>query len=165
VSRAVKRAIAILGAVGLVGLAGSFVYTHVQPEPLCEACHRSIHSETYFRVFLSDGSVEDVCCPRCALRFQEGRTDVTGSDVSDFETRERVDAERAFYVEDSSVAMCRHDAPLKEDRSGVQYQLTWDRCLPSLVAFSTREAAEGFRRENGGAIKTYAELKAEHVLR
>lgn len=157
-----KRILGTLGIVAVVGLVATFVYTRIEPEPYCEACHRAIHGETYYRVFLADGSVEDVCCPRCGLRFQEGRNDVTGSDVSDFATRERVDAETAYFVEDSSVAMCRHDSPLQEDRSGVQYELTWDRCLPSLVAFSTRDAAEVFRQENGGTIKTYAELKLEH---
>ena len=57
--------------------------------------------------------------------------------------------------------MCRHDERVKEDRSGAQYQLTWDRCLPSLITFSTREAAASFQKESGGTIKTYAELRLE----
>ena len=56
---------------------------------------------------------------------------------------------------------CGH-ASVREDRSGRQYEVAWDRCLPSLIAFSSREAARKFQKENGGDIKTYAELLAEH---
>ena len=59
------------------------------------------------------------------------------------------------------MVLCRHNERVKEDRSGAQYELTWDRCLPSLVAFSSREDAEAFRRDSGGVIKTYAELLEE----
>ena len=156
-----KRVLGLLAAATLVAMVGSYVYTHLEAESVCQACHRAIHGETYYRVFLDGGEIEHVCCPRCGLRFQQGRDDVVGADASDFHTQERIDAERAFYVEDSAVVLCRHDERLKEDRTGVQYQLTWDRCLPSLVAFSSREAAEAFRNDSGGVIKTYAELLEE----
>ncbi len=156
-----KTLVAMVAAVAALGLTGTYVYDHIRPEPLCQACHRAIHDETLYRVHMKDGSVEHICCPRCGLRFQEGRTDVASADVADFVTQERVDADKAFYVEDSSVVMCRHDGRLKEDCSGAQYELTWDRCLPSLVAFSSRGSAEAFRTEKGGVIKTYADLKQE----
>ena len=154
----VKRAILSMAAVAVVAVAGQYVYTHLENEPLCQACYRSIHGETYYRVHFEDGSVENVCCPRCGMRVQKGRSDVVSADASDFHTQERIDAEGAFYVEDSAVALCRHDERVKEDLSGAQYQLTWDRCLPSLIAFSTRDAAEAFQKESGGTVKTYADL-------
>jgi hypothetical protein len=157
----VKRVLAIVAAVVALGLASTYLYDQLRPEPLCEACHRAIHDETLYRVHLKDGRVAHVCCPRCGLRFQEGRDDVASADVADFLTQDRVDAEKAFYVEDSSVVMCRHDGRVKEDRSGDQYELTWDRCLPSLVAFSSRASAEAFRKEKGGVIKSYDDLKHE----
>jgi hypothetical protein len=58
------------------------------------------------------------------------------------------------------VHACSHSL-VQEDRSGTQYQVAWDRCLPSLVAFESRGAAEVFRKSNGGTIKTYDELVAE----
>jgi len=51
---------------------------------------------------------------------------------------------------------------VREDRSGGQYEVAWDRCLPSLIAFSSRQAALKFQEENGGNIKTYEELLADH---
>lgn len=156
-----KRTLAILGAAIFLGLTGRYVYTHLEPAPVCEACHRAIHGETYYRVFVEGGEVEHVCCPRCGLRFQDGRTDVTGADASDYNTQERIPVEEAIFVEDSDVVMCRHDNRVEKDLSGGQYALTWDRCLPSLVAFSTREDAETFQRESGGELKTYAELLEE----
>jgi hypothetical protein len=46
---------------------------------------------------------------------------------------------------------------------GVLYRLVWDRCLPSLLAFETREQAEFFRRQNGGEIKTYPQVIEEDL--
>ena len=156
-----KNALALVAAVALAGIAGYYVFTHLRSEPVCEACQRAIHGETHYRVHLTDGSVEHVCCPRCGLRFQRDRDDVAFVEASDFYTRKPIDGKTALYVEDSTVVMCRHDERVLEDRSGVQYQLTWDRCLPSLIAFETRAGAVRFQNESGGIIKTYDELLAE----
>jgi hypothetical protein len=80
--------------------------------------------------------------------------------VADYDSGEFIDASQALFVENSSVNLC-HQSMVQEDRSGSQYQLTWDRCLPSLIAFRTREGAEVFRRDYGGLIKTYGELLKE----
>ncbi len=108
-----KRVWVTIVAVLLVGSVGQYVYTHLQGEPICQACYRPIHGETYYRVHLEDGAVEHVCCPRCGLRFQKVRNDVVSADASDFHTQDRIDAESAFYVEDSAVIMCRHDERVK----------------------------------------------------
>jgi nitrous oxide reductase accessory protein NosL len=81
--------------------------------------------------------------------------------VSDFFHRRRLDAPKAFYVEGSSVHLCCGEMAPRRDAEGGQYVVAWDRCLPSLVAFETREDAETFRRQNGGTLKTYAELLKE----
>lgn len=156
-----KRIAGAVVAVALVGLASVFVYPRLQPEATCAACYRAIHGETHVRAHLEDGSTADVCCPRCALRYQKERGDVASVEVTDFATMKTLDAKDALFVEDSTVVLCRHDERVQEDRSGVQYALTWDRCLPSLIAFSTREAAVAFQRESGGVVKTYAELLQE----
>jgi hydrogenase maturation factor HypF (carbamoyltransferase family) len=156
-----KQVVLATAAVAVVASVGYYVYTHLESEPLCQACYRAIHGETHYRVHFEDGSVEHVCCPRCGLRVQAGRSDVVSADASDFLTQESIDAKGAFYVEGSAVVMCRHDERVKEDRSGAQYQLTWDRCLPSVIAFSTRDAAETFQKQSGGTVRTYAELQRE----
>ena len=148
-------------AVCLVAMAGVFLYTQSVQTTECDICSRPMHEETFYRIHLESGDSMDVCCPRCGLRFQEGRDDVARTEVTDFNTRERLDAAKAFYVENSPVHFCSH-AAVHEDRSGTQYEVAWDRCLPSLIAFDTRDAARAFQAEHGGVVKTYEELLAEH---
>jgi hypothetical protein len=72
-----------------------------------------------------------------------------------------MDATQAFYVEDSSVNMCYLDTPVHRHIEGTESTLAWDRCMPGLLAFESREAAEDFRSEKGGLIKTYNQLIKE----
>jgi hypothetical protein len=48
-----------------------------------------------------------------------------------------------------------------QDRSAGRYDLVWDRCLPSLIAFRSREEAEVFCEQHGGIVKVYEELLLE----
>ena len=88
------------------------------------------------------------------------KVDVVRAEVTDFYKKDRMDADKAFYVENSPVHFCSHSA-VQEDRSGTQYEVAWDRCLPSLIAFESRAAALKFQNQNGGDVKTYAELLAK----
>ncbi len=152
----------VTGAVGLtlVAALGTFLYMSYRPPDRCDVCYRPLHRETYYRIHLSDGKSLDVCCPRCGLRFQAGRKDVVRTEVTDFDTKKLVRADKAFYVEGSPVHFCSHE-PLEEDRSGTQYEVAWDRCLPSLIAFESEATAKTFQSQNGGAVKTYDDLLAE----
>lgn len=156
----VKRVLMVLVALVLLGLAGRYVYLELEGEPVCDVCRRPLREQTSFRIELKDGATEQVCCPRCGLRFMSGRDDVLAAEAADYETGERLAARKAFYVEGSSVHLCCGDLTEK-DRSGAQYDLVWDRCLPSLIAFETREEAEAFSRLNGGVVKAYGELLQE----
>ena len=158
----VTRVLMIAAFLGLVGSAGYFTYHHLRPESACAVCHRSVHDETLYRVHLEGGATKHTCCPRCGLRFQEGREDVASVEVTDFDTGQRVDANDVIFVEGSSVNLC-HKKMVEEDRSGVQYQLTWDRCMPSLISFKDRESAESFRVDYGGVIKTYEQILREEL--
>jgi hypothetical protein len=129
-----KRILQVVAALAVVAAVGAFVYVQLDDPDACDVCYRPMHQETFYRIHLEGGDTKDVCCPRCGLRFQEGRNDVVATEV----------------------------AGMHEDRSGVQYEVAWDRCLPSLIAFSSREAAQKFQHDNGGDIKTYQELLAEH---
>ncbi len=156
-----KRILQALAALALVAAVGTFLYVQWDDPDACDICYRPMHEETFYRIHLESGETKDVCCPRCGLRFQEGRDDVVQTEVTDFYTRQRIDAAVAYYVENSPVHFCSH-ASVQQDRSGGQHEVAWDRCLPSLIAFSSRQAAEKFRGESGGDIKTYEELLAEH---
>lgn len=155
-----KRILFTATGLAVVAVVGAVIYTNLDPPNRCDVCQRPLHQETYYRLHMADGETLDVCCPRCGLRFQKGRNDVVSAEVTDFETKRPVDAEDAFYVDGSPVHFCSH-APVEEDRSGTQYEVAWDRCLPSLIAFESRAAAVRFQRENGGSIKTYRELLEE----
>jgi len=147
----------------MLAVAGSagYYFLFVNAERSCAVCHRPLHPETFYRIHLKGGESEDVCCPRCGLRFQRDRKDVASTEVADFFHGRRLDAQKAFYVEGSSVHLCCGEPAPRRDATGGQFVLTWDRCLPSLVAFATREEAEGFRRQHGGTVKTYADLLKE----
>jgi len=156
-----KRILQAVAALVLVAAVGAFIYVQTDSPEQCDVCYRPMHAETFYRIHLANGETKDVCCPRCGLRFQEGRDDVVGVEVTDFYARKRVDATTAYYVENSPIHFCSH-ADVQEDRSGAQYEVAWDRCLPSLIAFASKDDAERFQRENGGNVKTYDELLAEH---
>ena len=156
-----KRILQALVAWALVATVGAVLYVEWDEPDRCDICYRPMHQETFYRIHLESGASKDACCPRCGLRFQEGRDDVVGTEVTDFNTRQHIDAAVAYYVEGSPVHFCSH-ASVRDDRSGGQYEVAWDRCLPSLIAFSSREAAQKFLEENGGDIKTYEELLADH---
>ncbi len=157
-----KRILQVAVALAVVVAAGFFFfYGAIDSPEECDVCYRPMHAETFYRIHLANGETKDACCPRCGLRFQEGRDDVVGVEVTDFYSRKLLDATSAFYVEGSPVHFCSH-AALQEDRSGAQYEVAWDRCLPSLVGFASREDAEEFQSENGGTVRSYDELLAEH---
>ena len=123
----------------------------------CSLCGRPLHAKTYPEIDSRDGRTHQVCCPRCVLHDQASRTDPSASRVADYYSKKLIGAEEAFFVENSSFHPCSsHDS--KRDSSGTAYAVSWDRCMPSLVAFASLEAAKRFRREKGGVIKSYQAL-------
>jgi hypothetical protein len=155
-----KRIAFAAGGLTLVAAFGVFLYRTLGSSPSCDVCYRPMHEEMYYRIHLASEKSMDLCCPRCGLRFQEGRRDVVRAEATDFYTKVLVDAAKAFYIENSLVHLCSH-SPVQEDRSGTQYDGAWDRCLPSLIAFESRAAAKAFQAQNGGVIKIYEELLRE----
>jgi len=141
--------------------AGAVYFLFLGQPVVCDLCGRPLHQETLYKIHLRDGEVTQACCPRCGLHFQQGRDDVVSLEVADFRTNELLDATQAFYVEDSSVNMCFLDTPVHRHIEGTESTLMWDRCMPGLLAFESREAAEEFRSEKGGFIKTYNMLIKE----
>ncbi len=141
--------------------AGAVYFLFLGQPVVCDHCGRPLHQETLYKVHLRDGEVTQACCPRCGLHFQQGRDDIVRLEVADFWTSDLLDATQAFYVEASSVNMCYLDTPVHRQIEGMESTLSWDRCLPGLLAFESREAAEDFRSEKGGLIKTYNQLIKE----
>ncbi len=142
-------------------LIGGVYFLFLDQPIVCDHCGRPLHQETLYRIHLRDGEVRHSCCPRCGLNFQQGRDDVVAVEVADFRTSKLLDATQAIYVEDSSVNMCYLDSPVHRHIEGIESTLAWDRCMPGLLAFESREDAEEFRREKGGSIRTYNQLLKE----
>ena len=151
----------VVGAVIVALFAGAVYFLYLGQPIVCDLCGRPLHQETLYRIHLRDGEVRQACCSRCGLHFQQGRDDIVALEVADFRTNELLDATQALYVEDSSVNMCYLDELVLRDAEGMRPTLAWDRCLPGLLAFQSREAAEEFRRDKGGVIKTYDQLLKE----
>ncbi len=151
----------LVGPVIVALFAGAVYFLFLGQPAVCDLCGRPVHQETLYRIHLRDGEVRQACCPRCGLHFQQGRDDIVSLEVADFRTNELLDATQAIYIEDSSVNLCYLDDPVQRHIEGVESRLVWDRCLPGLLAFESREDAEEFRSEKGGVIKTYEQLLEE----
>ena len=145
----------------LLLLAGSGYFLYTLESEICAVCQRPLHGASTYRIVLSGGENFDVCCPRCGLHYQELNSDrVKEAWIGDISTGELFPAEKAVYVEDSSVRQCCSMERPREDGSGHQYTLAWDRCLPGLVAFKDRRSALEFQESRGGVIMSYQELLA-----
>ena len=161
VGKGVKMIRGIAAVLLLTLLAGSSYYLYTLETETCGICQRPLHGATTYRIDLLEGEFVDVCCPRCGLHFQEQNSgSVKQAWIGDLAVGERFPAEQAVYVEDSSVSHCCSLELPREDGSGTPYTLTWDRCLPGLVAFKDRRSALEFQQDRGGVIKSYQELFA-----
>lgn len=140
----------------LIGLGYWGASTLVRREsPLCQICQRPIHPGQEYVIELIDGRREHACCPRCGLHFQIHNSQrVRAAWATDYLTGERIDPTEATYVEASDVMTCCSTRPLKRGPESAA-QLVWDRCLPALIAFQTREEAERFQQQHGGRLLTY----------
>lgn len=128
----------------------------------CPQCGRDQCNNLTFTIQLVDGKRVETCCPRCGLHYiASSRPAVAGLSVRDFETAEQIDADRASFVEGSDITPCiTMHAPGPSDERGCCFNQVYDRCLPSLLAFHSKAAAEGFAREHGGVVKRFAEIRA-----
>lgn len=123
----------------------------------CAICHMLIPADTYTGVAMN-GQRQIVCDPRCALTYQEqtGKS-VALEVVTDFRSRARLDPRDAVYVTGSDVAPDSHTTAVRA-WPATTAELHWHRCLPSVLAFRSREDAEAFRREHGGRLTSFVEL-------
>jgi hypothetical protein len=128
-----------------------------QRPALCQVCDRVISKQTAFRVDTSSGAVH-ACCPACAMHYMLHHLDAMRKAwATDFNSGRLIPASSAYYDEGGDVQYCtRHKPPVERGAEGVSERV-YDRCLPTLVAFSTREDADAYRRQHGGRVLTYDE--------
>jgi hypothetical protein len=153
----VLAALALLVAVGLVS---SHWEAGRQPA-ICQVCGRVIPQQTEFRMVKADGGSLDACCARCAMHYMVDHPDaVSHAWATDFASGRKIRAQSAYYDEGGDVQYCtRHDPSVERSPEGVR-ERTYDRCLPTLVAFANREEAESYRQKHGGRVLTYEEALA-----
>ena len=154
----------LMGLALLVIVCGAGYYSYrkfILPNQPCDLCGRAVHAEHDSVVRLRDGSSVHTCCPRCALHYElQWPERVARLTVSDRATGKKIDGRTAMYVEGSDDHSCLQvsDAPPREP--GIKYDRTFDRCLPSLVAFKDVQAAREFAAAQGGKVVTYAQAVA-----
>jgi hypothetical protein len=82
--------------------------------------------------------------------------------ATDFDSGHMIPAQSAYYDVGGDVQYCTaHASPVERTPLGVQVR-TYDRCLPTMVAFSSRDEAETYRQQHGGRVVTYNQV-LEHI--
>jgi hypothetical protein len=125
---------------------------------VCDVCKRAECAAMTFRIEYANGESQQTCCPRCGARAldEAGGREVRRLEAHDFATGRPIDARQAMYVDGSDMEHCSGDRDSPSPDSG--RSLHYDRCLPSLVAFATREDAAAFMQEHGGRLRGFDEL-------
>ncbi|OGL42475.1 MAG: hypothetical protein A2042_09155 [Candidatus Schekmanbacteria bacterium GWA2_38_11] len=139
-------------------LTGMGVLPNQKPEK-CALCGRDVHEITKTLVTFEEGKDEKACCIKCALKYEaESSKKALAIRVPDFNTGETIEAEKAFYVVGSDITPCCSQKVMI-DQAKMPFVLCYDRCLPSVIAFKTKEEAIKFMKEHGGRISIFNELE------
>ena len=123
----------------------------------CRVCERHLHDGSQV-VALQQGRKEAFCCPTCAVTLgrQAGQA-VTVVELTDFETGSSISPDKAYVVQGSDINLCLQH-PMLTDSQKQPASMQFDRCSPSVLAFSSQEAAEAFRQEHGGRLLSFSAL-------
>jgi hypothetical protein len=140
--------------------AGGYVLMNRRSQTECGFCRRHINPKAHV-VAEVGGKRRDVCCTHCAVtEARQEKKPLLLIEVTDYPSGKMVSPEGAWFVEDSRVIACEHDMS-KMDESKHMEQLAFDRCSPGTFAFSEQKAAEAFVAQNGGVLRSLAEVMAE----
>lgn len=145
------RTLALIIGVALVAGCG-------QSHRVCAVCERDECKGLAFRVTLENGKSVETCCPRCALHYLEtNHQQARQMEATDFTTGHWLDASRAIYISESDVHPCA-TLETRRDPQGCCMLKTYDRCLPSLVAFAAKDQAAAFQKVHGGKLVAFQEI-------
>jgi hypothetical protein len=150
----------LLTLAALIALAGvGFVaYRWEAPKQplLCQICGRDVSQQTEFRVDTAKGTLT-ACCPRCAMHYMLDHSgQIRGAHATDYAFGRLIDAQSAYYDEGGEIQYCTvHQPAIERGPEDSVRSRVYDRCLPVLVAFATREEAETYRQQHGGRVLTY----------
>ena len=122
----------------------------------CHACGRPAHEQA-LTIGLDDGHQETYCCLACALtHHHQSGTAVEVVELRDYPTGQPISPEQAYIVGESDVNLCMRQAVLA-DREGAS-TVEFDRCAPSMLAFTTRQRAEAFQQRHGGILLLFSQV-------
>jgi hypothetical protein len=137
------------------------VLTSCGTSKMCAVCAREECGNLSFRIQFASGEAVETCCPRCGIQYlKTEQRAVAALEVRDFESARAVDARSAWYVVGSDVMPCKdmHASKPTRDEQGCCIRTTYDRCVPSVLAFAGREQAAAFAGRHGGDLSTFDEL-------
>jgi hypothetical protein len=158
-----KDAAITLVALAAIAVVSVVAYRHeTRPRAdLCAVCQRGMHAGVTYRLEMKDGTREDACCPRCGMHFKiQHPNAVANAWATDLSTGAFIAAESAYYVEGGDVEYCTmHSTPVEREPQTVAVR-DFDRCLPSLVAFGTKQAAAAYQKQHGGQVLNYPQAMA-----
>lgn len=153
-----RRSCAAITLLGSTFLWATLASSGCESQPgRCAICYMPVPRETR-TIVSTEGKRSVTCDPRCPLTFQQqtGRP-VELLQVTDFESGSALDPKSATFVSGSDTTPDAHTEAVRMTPHDVAY-LHWHRCLPSVLAFRTREAAERFQRTHGGTVVSPADL-------
>ncbi len=124
----------------------------------CAVCQRAECQGLAFRVVLTNGRTVDTCCPRCGLHYlQNTKQQARSLSATDYATGQWINASNAVYVSGSDVSHCATTEVMHQTEGCCAFK-SYDRCLPSLIAFRDRAAATDFQQHHGGKLQNFPEI-------
>lgn len=132
---------------------------HRRSEEVCGFCARHIHPQAGVIAEVG-GRRRHVCCAHCAVTegLQEHKP-VRLFEVTDYNTRRKLDPRQAWYVDGSRIVACTHDMTRMNEMKQVE-QAGFDRCSPGTFAFASRAEADTFAANNGGVVRNMEDMLA-----
>lgn len=167
-TKPISRSATLLGTIFGIVLISATGYILVERwqqgkrENICQFSWREIEPNMA-TVAEIDGKRQRICCPACALATAQQRgIPIRIVQLSDFNTKQPLDPKTAFLVQGSDINPDMHSQPLV-DTDKQPHPVHYDRCMPGILAFQTRQQAETFQREHGGELLQISDLKS-HLL-
>ena len=162
-----NRGIRLIGVLLVLGITASVAGPRVwywwtaPPAGYCPICRRHEHRDSLVKLQAEGEGVIETCCLSCAFSYgRQTAKAVTIVSVTDHETGQPLDPEKATFVVGSDVSPCTHATePLRTEQAAVP--VLWDRCLPSILALASRESAEAFQAQHGGRLRSLQEVRAD----
>jgi hypothetical protein len=148
----------VLIVVAVLGAGGTLWMLHSPGEQMCQACQRPVHQHS-LTLGEVDGKPMRFCCPMCALtEHKQSGKKVMVKQLTDFVTGEDLTPGSAFLVRGSGVNPCSDSkAHLSHDKQPLHVH--FDRCSPSVLAFSSHAAAAAHAQKHGGQVLRFTQVE------